>query len=254
MFKTNFLNTFRLLSIFSILFCISSCRKNDGTNEQALAISYGEFVAVGNGKARAYISRNSDGSVKQVGFTFTEDALEGLPAQNAEFSLPMPADNQTLIKHISFDYSVVGHGPEHVYDVPHFDIHYYMITDRERNEITLEDPKIDILPPAASIPKNYIPGPNQAKMGKHWFDTTSHEYHGKDFTSTFIYGSYNGKFIFMEPMIAINYLKQKPNVDLPVAKLGTISQQGLYPQTYSILWEKERREYTIALTDLVMRQ
>ncbi|RZJ80177.1 MAG: hypothetical protein EOO20_26220 [Chryseobacterium sp.] len=140
MLKTNFSKTFRLLSICFILFSLASCNKNEnvGTEEQVQAISYGEFVAVGNGKARTYISKNSNGSIKQVGFTFTEDALDGLPAQNAEFSLPMPGDNQTLIKHISFDYAVVGHGPEHVYDVPHFDIHYYMITERERNEITLE--------------------------------------------------------------------------------------------------------------------
>jgi hypothetical protein len=252
MFNKNFLKVSKFFFILSVL-SITACGKNDEQNGQVPTISYGEFVAVGKGQARTYISKNADGSVKQVGFTFTEDALSGLPPQNAEFSLPMPADNQTLIKHISFDYAVHGHGPEHIYDVPHFDVHYYMISEREKNEITLEDPRIDVLPPASTIPKNYIPGPNQAKMGKHWFDSTSHEYHGKDFTSTFIYGSFNGRFIFMEPMIALSYLKAKPNVDLPISKLGSVSQTGLYPQTYSILWEKERREYTIALGDLVMR-
>jgi hypothetical protein len=254
MFRLNFIKAIQLPAVLFITLSFASCGKDDDQKTQVPIISYGNFVAVGNGKARTFISKNADGTVKQVGFTFSEDALSGLPAQNAAFALPMPSDNQTLIKHISFDYAVHGHGPEHIYDVPHFDVHYYMISEREKNEITLEDPKIDVLPPAASIPKNYVPGPNEAKMGKHWFDTTSHEYHGKDFTSTFIYGSYNGRFIFMEPMIAVSYLKEKPNVNIPVNKFGAVSQAGLYPQAYSILWEKERRDYTVALSDLVMRQ
>jgi hypothetical protein len=254
MYTRNLLTTAKLLSVLSLLFLISSCDKDDDQNATDLKITYGNFVNVGNGKARSFISKNADGSVKEVGFNFTEDALSGLPDQNTPFVLPMPADNKTQINHISFDYSVHGHGPEHIYDVPHFDVHYYMISEQEKNSITVTDPKIDILPPASSIPKNYIPGPNEAKMGKHWVDSTSHEFHGKDFTSTFVYGSYNGKFIFLEPMISLNYLKSKPNVMLDVVSLASVQQTGLYPQKYAILWEKERREYTVSLNNLTLRQ
>jgi hypothetical protein len=254
MYTRNLLTTAKLLSVLSLLFLISSCDKDDDQNATDLKITYGNFVNVGNGKARSFISKNADGSVKEVGFNFTEDALSGLPDQNTPFVLPMPADNKTQINHISFDYSVHGHGPEHIYDVPHFDVHYYMISEQEKNSITVTDPKIDILPPASSIPKNYIPGPNEAKMGKHWVDSTSHELHGKDFTSTFVYGSYNGKFIFLEPMISVNYLKTKPNVMLDVVSLASVQQTGLYPQKYAILWEKERREYTVSLNNLTLRQ
>lgn len=184
---------------------------------------------------------------------FSGDALSGLPEQNTPFVLPMPANNKTQINHISFDYTVHGHGPEHIYDVAHFDVHFYMISEQEKNSITLTDPKIDILPPAASIPKNYVPGANEPKMGKHWADTTAHEFHGKEFTSTFIYGSYNGKFIFLEPMIAVNFLKTKPNVNLTVTQLESVQQTGLYPEKYAIQWDKERKLYTISLNDLTLR-
>jgi hypothetical protein len=254
MFTKSLLKTAKLLPLLSAVFLITSCDKDDDQTTPDTAISYGTYVNVGNGKARSFISKNADGSVKEVGFNFTEDALSGLPAQNTPFVLPMPADNKTQINHISFDYSVHGHSPEHIYDVPHFDVHYYMISEQEKNAITVTDPKIDILPPASSIPKNYIPGPNESKMGKHWVDTTSHEFHGKDFTSTFVYGSYNGKFIFLEPMIAVSYFQTKPNVKLDITSLASVQQTGLYPQEYSILWQKERREYTVSLDNLTLRQ
>jgi hypothetical protein len=250
----NLLTTGKLLCLVSILFMFSSCDKDDEQNTPNSIISYGSYVNVGNGKARSYISKNADGSVKEVGFNFTEDALSGLPTQNTDYVLPMPSDNKTQINHISFDYSVHGHSPEHIYDVPHFDVHYYMISEQEKNAITETDPKIDVLPPASSIPKNYVPGGNEAKMGKHWVDTTSHEFHGQEFTSTFVYGSYNGKFIFFEPMISVSYLQTKPNVKLNVTSLGGVQKAGLYPQEYAIEWQKERREYTVALDNLTLRQ
>lgn len=254
MFNKNIVKAAQVLFLSLISFFIVSCDKDDQQKPSEPAISYGNFVNVGNGKARSFIVNNPDGSVKQIGFNFSEEALDGLPSQNTMYVLPMPADNKTQINHISFDYAPHGHAPEHVYDVPHFDVHYYMISEAEKNAITLTDPKIDILPPATSIPKNYAPGPNEAKMGKHWVDTTSQEFHGKDFTSTFIYGSYNGKFIFLEPMIAVSYLRTKPNVNLAVNRLGAVQLTGLYPQEYAIQWEKERREYTVALNDLSARQ
>jgi len=244
-----------VLAAFVGLF-LSSCDKNDNQDpaDPSASISYGSFVDVGNGQARSFISKNEDGSVKEIGFNFTEDALNGLPVHNTPFVLPMPADNKTLINHISFDYTVHGHGPEHVYDVEHFDVHFYMVSEQEKNAITLEDPRIDIAPPTASIPKNYIPGANEPKMGKHWADSTAHEFHGKDFTTTFIYGSFNGKFIFLEPMIAISYLKTKPNVNLDVVPLGKVQQAGLYPEKYAIKWETTRKEYSVTLNNLKMNE
>ncbi|GAA4323960.1 DUF5602 domain-containing protein [Mucilaginibacter gynuensis] len=232
---------------------LTACNKKDD-KAAAPDISYGTYVQVGKGKARSFVIKNADGSPKQVGFTFGEDALEGLPTQNTAFVLPMPNGHQSLVNHISFDFSVRGHQPDSVYTVPHFDVHFYMITEQEKNAITLTDPKIDILPAPEYIPKHYVPGANEPKMGKHWADTTASEFHGHHFESTLIYGSYNGKFIFIEPMIALNYLKTKPNKTQPITQQAKVQQPGKYPQTYSILWEKDRRQYTVSLNELTARQ
>ncbi|RYD93814.1 MAG: hypothetical protein EOP50_10530, partial [Sphingobacteriales bacterium] len=64
-------------------------------------------------------------------------------------------------------------------------------------------------------------------MGKHWADTTAVEFHGKKFEKTFIYGSYNGKFIFLEPMIALDYLKTKPNITLPISQAAKAQQTAM---------------------------
>lgn len=227
----------------------TGCKKDKENKEQGNT-KYGPYVTVGGGKARSFIINNADGSVSQVGLRFTESATTSLPDKNTAYVLPMPADNNTPINHISMDYAVHGHPPDSIYTVAHFDVHFYMISDKEKNAISLDDPKIDILPPADMIPKNYIAGANEPKMGKHWADTTSHEFHGHEFTSTFIYGSFDGKFIFLEPMIALSYLKTKPNVSLPITPLARTLQGSLAARKYTIQWETIDKEYVVALTDL----
>lgn len=244
----------QLLMLLTLPLAIVSCSKDNNEQAPAQKITYGAFVKVGNGQARSYVISNPDGTPGKIGLTFTEGALEGLPSHNTPFKLPMPAGNPTLVNHISLDYSIHGHGPEGIYDVPHFDIHFYMLSEKEVDAITLDDPKIDMLPPVQHIPKNYVPGANEPKMGKHWADTTAHEWHGHDFTSTFIYGSYNGRFHFLEPMVAFSYLKTKPNETFAIEQQPKVQQTGSYPQKYTIAWEKDDKIYNISLNTLTLRQ
>jgi hypothetical protein len=235
-----------LLGLLALAF--TGCKK-DKENEEQENTKYGSYVNIGGGKARSFVIYNPDGSAKQVGLRFSEGATTALPDKNTAYVLPMPPGNKTTINHISMDYAVHGHPPDSIYTVAHFDVHFYMISEVEKNAISVDDPRINILPPADLIPKNYIGGANEPKMGKHWADTTSHEFHGHDFTSTFIYGSYDGKFIFLEPMIALSYLKTKPNVTLPITPLGRRSPGSLNPGKYTIQWETIDKEYVVALTE-----
>jgi hypothetical protein len=234
---------------------LSACNKDkDAQHVSDPAISYGNFVNVGNGKARSFIINGAEGQPSRVGFNFTETALEGLPEHDAFFVLPMPEKNETLVDHISFDLAAHGHEPAGVYDKPHFDVHFYMVTEKEVDGIAGSGPEIDLLPPAKYAPKDYVPGPNVPKMGKHWIDSTGVELHNKPFEQTLIYGSYNGKFTFIEPMIAISYLQSKPNISFDVKPLGAAQKAGLYPQKYSINYGNEDHLYTISLDDLQRKE
>ncbi|MBI2841856.1 MAG: hypothetical protein HYX78_00490 [Armatimonadetes bacterium] len=96
-----------------------------------------------------------------------------------------------------------GHIPPGIYDTPHFDFHFYMISETDRNKITAvgDDLVITEKPPRQEhVPKGYVlaPGGSEPRMGAHWINPESSEFHGQPFTKTFIYGFYDGKMAFID--------------------------------------------------------
>jgi hypothetical protein len=87
-----------------------------------------------------------------------------------------------------------------VLTVPHFDFHLYMITNAERVGIVVGDPQLDVKmarqPAAEFVPAGYAVDMSSAGMGLHWNGANAPEQKGKPLTATFIYGSYDGAFIF----------------------------------------------------------
>lgn len=235
------------------LFVLFSCDKYE--DKPAQQILKGPDVAIGTGKANSFIQLDYTGKPVSVGLTFTEDVLNSLPEDVAGeeifFVLPLPSQNETVVDHISFDYAPHGHVPPGIYDVPHFDVHFYEINEAERNVIDPADPKMEILPSAEFIPTNYVPTPGgEPQMGKHWVDSLSPELHGQPFTQTLVYGSYDGKFHFYEPMIALSYLQSKPNKTFVVKQSAKVSKTGYQPTEYSIKYDEATRLYTISLDKL----
>ncbi len=81
--------------------------------------------------------------------------------------------------------------------------------------------------------------------------------HGREqrpgiFDRTFIYGTYQDKVAFIEPMFTLDYIKSKPeNVD--TIKLPESFQiDGYYPSKYEIKYFPKKKEYHIILTDFFM--
>ncbi|MGI8637700.1 MAG: hypothetical protein ACR2KZ_20055, partial [Segetibacter sp.] len=65
--------------------------------------------------------------------------------------------------------------------------------------------KLNADPTASYLPQNYFPGAPVPQMGKHFVDIASPELNGQPFTQTFIYGSYDSKVTFYEPMITLDF-------------------------------------------------
>jgi len=128
-----------------------------------------------------------------------------------------------------------------------------LLDTTERAAIDPSDPayqrKAERVPAPELIPERYIlPAPLAfARMGVHWVDTTSLELHGTPFTATFIYGSWDGKLIFAEPMLAKSFLESKPrfSAELPAPRAGRGA--GYYPERYSVRWDEASREWHITL-------
>ncbi|HET7564824.1 MAG TPA: DUF5602 domain-containing protein [Gemmatimonadaceae bacterium] len=245
---------------------LGACQMASGSGDPGNRTSYGRAVKVGNGTARTYITITN--GVPEVGVALSEKALSGLPDEHApggrleaghtmfETALDLPAKNPTPFRHVVLNWNPGGHEPPGIYDVPHFDFHFYVIAPAERLAIDPVDPefqrKAERKPDAQSIPARYVmPAPLAfARMGVHWVDTSSAELKGKRFTRTFIYGSWDGKVIFAEPMVTKAYLETKPNFSttLPAPPRGR--SDGYYPEGYSVRWDSASKAYRIALTGL----
>lgn len=263
-------SSLKLLFVAGAIVLFASCQKNDellpgATQANAVvkdvkASSVNTFNSptqpIGNGIARAWVSETKDGIPVSVGVTLSEKALQDLPAEPAEFIFILPENKGTdFYKLVQLDWNPHGHFPPHVYDIPHFDVHFYIISNEDRLKIEADDNAQFANAPASKyVPPFYLQTPGgEPAMGAHWVDLLSPEFNGGVFTKTFIWGSYDGKFIFWEPMITRDYLLTNPNVTIPVRQPQAFQQNGYYPYQYRILYTLNPKEYNISL-DLVYHE
>ena len=226
----------------------------------------GETKVLGNGTVYSWVKLDDKGNPTGVGITATAMALEGLPMEKPstgfigyEIPLKLPAEaKDTPFNHVAFDWNPLGHIPPGIYDVPHFDAHFYLMTPEERNNITLvgEDlARTKKATPPGVMPDGYImaPGGEEKYMGMHWGQLSWPEFNGKPFVHSFIYGSYDGKLAFIEPMFTLAFLKSKPQVVVPFPQPKLYPAGKYFPTTYRISFDEKRQEYTIALEGMVKR-
>ncbi|HXR84652.1 MAG TPA: DUF5602 domain-containing protein [Hanamia sp.] len=215
---------------------------------------YGEKTSVGNGTVRTFVTLNDDRNPETIGYQFTEDMLSGLPDKDDMTNMHIlnfpPQAAAAGYDHAELDWNPHGHDPVQIYGYPHFDFHFYIVGTDELAQIIPGPDTVSVNP--QYIPKDYVTGvmavPN---MGVHWADTLSSEYQGQKFTTTFIYGFYHGKMLFVEPMITREYLETHPNVTMPVKQPAAFQKSGYYPTKYSIHYDSNKKEYTVALEGLV---
>ena len=262
-------------------------------------MQYGPAVKVGNGTARTYVVRDPKLNIPvEMGVALCDCAMDGLPAKdphaahkaaasahehvdNHVYLLSLPKVGVAPYQFVELDWNPGGHEPPGIYDQPHFDFHFYTISPEERAAIVPTDPdfqkKADMLPAEAQRPEFYAmaappgaPAPGVPLMGVHWIDVRSPELQGmmgkpelyKPFTTTFIYGSWAGRFTFVEPMITRAYIMSKKtatdaatqNELIPVPTAKQYSPAGYYPSAYRIAWDAAAKEYRIAITQLQMKK
>ncbi|MDQ6888050.1 MAG: DUF5602 domain-containing protein [Gemmatimonadota bacterium] len=233
---------------------------SDSTSPNRAGTFFGPVTAVAGGSARTYLILDAAGKPTDLGLAITEAALTGLPAAQAEYVLTFPSEaSATPFKHAVINWNPNGHPPPMVYTVPHFDFHFYMITQAELEAITPADSqfatKMTLKPASDFIPARYASDPGGVpRMGLHWTDPAAPEFNGQAFTRTFVYGSYNGTFIFDEPMVTKAYLDGKPaTLVTPVQLPARYAQTGYLPTSYTTGYDATTREYRIALSGLVLR-
>ncbi|MBC7712942.1 MAG: DUF5602 domain-containing protein [Rhizobacter sp.] len=214
---------------------------------------WGKSVIVGNGYAKSYVKMDHANKPLEIGVAITEDGLVNLPQNEMEeYILPMPVETNVMpYKHITLDWNPHGHEPDGVYNTPHFDFHFYFITNEQRQAITCmgsdEAPCLQ-MPVSDNLVANYAPGPSGVpKMGWHWVDLLSPEFNGGIFTRTLIYGYYGGKPIFLEPMITLEFLQSKEKSCKEIRMPNVFPDSGYYPKNYEISFDQKLKVHTVVL-------
>lgn len=231
----------------------------------AAATFFGTTQTLGRGTVRSWVTLDKNGKPAAIGVTISEAALKTAPMElpsgqaGIEFNLALPAEAATTaFDHVGFGWNPHGHEPEKIYDVPHFDMHFYTITPAERALITAQGDdlaKAYRQPPSEYAPAGYILAPGTAvpNMGAHWIDPKAGEFQGAAFTRTFLYGNYDGQIIFYEPMITRAFLETKVNVTEYIKLPAKYAKPGYYPTRYSVRYDPVNKEYVVALEGMVLR-
>jgi hypothetical protein len=258
---------------------------------------YGERARLGNGEVIAYSQRVGPRPVA-VGMILTDGVLTGLPLNPAndnkwcfdkdgngtvdrntecsggyERQLDLSRDFQrradTPLTYVLNNWNPHGHIPVGVYNVPHFDVHFYTGTDAERTAIrpgpcpalvNCDDYELGKrLPAAKYLAPDYIDvDALEPAMGNHLVDPTAPEFNGTPFTHTFLYGVWNTKVTFYEPMVTHEYFSGLRAGTINDAcfdfKLPTNFQEsGWYPTKYCLRHRDNRSDMTISLENFVHR-
>jgi hypothetical protein len=223
----------------------------------------GKPVRIGNGSAHTIVRTDATGKAAAIGIVFTPAMLQGLPqaapGRDPDFPyvLAMPAKGpRTVVDHVVINWESQGHVPAHVYDVPHFDFHFYLVTRDAHARVKFKDASESAharqQPPARLMPAGYIlpPGTAVPGMGVHAIDPASHEFHGQPFTATFIYGYYNRVQTFVEPMVSLAFLQSKQAFAAPVVRPAAYTKPGRYPSAYAVRYDTARDVYEVTLEEL----
>lgn len=235
------------------------CDSNDDNTGRFL----GDEQDFGDGLVVSYVEAD-DGVPTAIGVMIDEQVLTSLPQHMHEVDLNITTTiAHTPYNHVSFGWNPHGHEPPGVYDIPHFDLHFYLMTEGERNAITPTDPefaaKAAKIPEARYIPAGYIQTPGGVpRMGAHWVDPASPEFTGVGFSRTFIYGFWNGEMNFLEPMITKTFLESVKamsgqSVTISIPQPQAFAKTGSYPTHYRIRYDADRKFYFISLEGLTRR-
>ncbi|WP_296058787.1 DUF5602 domain-containing protein [uncultured Amphritea sp.] len=248
----------KLLAVISILLGAGSVLAQNNPE-----VHEGAAVSIGNGSAHTVIRTDAKGEPVSIGVVFTPGILEGLPTANQgedpnfPYLLLMPTTGpKTVIDHVVINWESEGHPPANVYDVQHFDFHFYLVSQAEQMKVTFSssndsaDPSQ--LPAPELVPQGYImpPGTAVSGMGVHAINPTTPEFQHQPFTATLIYGYYNQQQTFIEPMVSLEFLLSKPSFSASVPRPAAYTKPGAYPSTYAINFDAANNVYEVSLKDI----
>lgn len=272
-----------------LLFIVSAFRFMDSNPGRM----QGAIAEIGNGWVESFAEIDDQGVPQAIGITFSKTAFEELPSNLTDGNrctdldnngaidihneclhwhervLPLPSEmsrkQDMPFKWVLMNWNPQGHMPEGVWNTPHFDVHFY-IEPIEKifslmpgpcgpEKIRCDQYEIAKKPvPANLIHKDFVDvGAVAPAMGNHLIDPTGPEFDGAPFTRSWIYGAYDGRIIFYEEMLSLNYLKSGPNECFPIKTTPEVDKSGYYPSTICTRFSTADSSVSVSIEDFTYR-
>tara|TARA_R110002051_G_scaffold30519_2_gene70656 strand:- start:1894 stop:2718 length:825 start_codon:yes stop_codon:yes gene_type:complete len=221
---------------------------------------YGPQVKLGQGHVRSWIRIAHSGIPEEIGIEMSKNLLNQLPGGDDPVQLVLPihikAKEVTPFDHVFFDWNPQGHEPDGVFTVPHFDVHFYMTSVAEREAIPIYQEAMDQFdnyPPTGYLPNDYITPPDGGTavpmMGTHWIPVGF----APPFSNILLYGSYDGKVTFIEPMNTVEYLESGIPFSEAFSQPSKFAKTTYYPTVYNVYKNSKDQKQIISLSDFVHR-
>lgn len=269
---------------------IASCSPASDPGGRAIGQSWN----FGNGAVTTYAELNGDGTPSVIGMIYTNGALEGMPTANSdqhhcfdrdangtvepetecfmshEAVIPLPdvvaTRDDVPFKWVLFNWNPMGHIPPGIYDVPHFDVHFYI--EPIANIFAIQDgpcgPEFvrcdQYERGKIPLPTNYIHPDFQdvdavaPAMGNHLIDVTGPEFNGGKWERNFIFGTYDGRVTFYEEMLTLEYLNSEPDKCYDIKSPEAVGLSGFYPTQSCVRYDAATGERTVSMEQFVYRE
>src|SRR6476661_6559971 len=157
----------KILGVALVATAMFSCKKSDDVITTKAGTFKGAEVEVQHGKGWSWVKLNAEGNPEQIGLSINDAAMNSMPVgtggtggththdNNVIFPLHEKAKGSTPFDHLGVDWNPNGHEPAGVYDKPHFDFHFYMVSEAAV-QASIDFAKLDADPAAEYLPANYI--------------------------------------------------------------------------------------------------
>lgn len=272
---------------------LTGCAPLEGPINRATGRVLGWRSELGNGTVSSYAEFDNRGTPTAIGIAFSATALDGLPAgsnrhhcfdrnkdgvidpttechNTFEFVIPLPdavsKRSDVAFKWVLLNWNPVGHAPPGVWDVPHFDIHFYLepianifaITSGSCGPEFVRCDQFEV--GKRPVPPNYIHpdfrdvGAVVPAMGNHLLDLTGPEFHKHPFTRSWIFGAYDGRVTFYEEMVTRAFLLSRPDTCFQIKSPKAVALSGFYPSVSCIRHNAATGEYTVSMERFTLRE
>jgi hypothetical protein len=282
-----------LVVVLLVTAILAGCAASPPSANAPAVRQLGSRTALGKGTVSSYAELTSGGEPAAIGIVFSPTALDGLPESGSdhhhcvdrnkdgtvdhaseciptfEHVIPLPdmvaRRGDVPFKWVLLNWNPVGHIPPGIYDVPHFDIHFFMepianvfalrsglcgpeFFSCDQFELAKRPVPVNYMHPDFRDVDAAVPA-----MGNHLIDLTGPEFNKQPFTRSWIYGVYGGRVTFYEEMVTRAHLLSKPQACTPIKSPKAVAVSGFYPTVSCLRYNATAGETTVSMEEFTLR-